>query len=579
MKTPRILRHACSATLAALLCSGAAGAQITIHVPGDQPTIQGGIDAAVPGDTVFVAPGTYTETIDFLGKAIRVESSGGPTITTIDGGGAGSVVSFVNGETLASVLRGFTITGGTGSTVPNPRFGDDIEAGGGILCLSSEPTIEFCFILGNTAADAGGGLYCDGDAPTLSDCRIELNQVLDDSLFIGGGGGMAGFNAGFMLATGCTIVRNSSARSGGGILSSTTSLFLEDTTVASNAAAGAGGGVAQTTLTFDSVGMTAIDCRFVDNTAGDRGGGIFFATIGDPSVGSMAVTDCRIARNTAGDDGGGVYAGVSDSTAFFGASARLTRTLVIDNHSDGDGGGAWMREDVADSVWRHTTFSGNTANGAGSAINAQSTLALENSIVWAHGLGSLGGSVVATYSDIEGGLPGTGNISADPQWVDPLHDGYCPAAGSPAVDAGDPLDPADPDGSLPDMGYAPTTPFCDSGRGLDGVAGLARLSGSGTLLVGDPVTLTLDGGVPAGSATLLIGASAIFAPFKGGTLVPALDFPIFGLPLDGNGDLALAGPWPTGVPAGVLIFFQYWMDDAAGPAGFSASNGLILAVP
>src|SRR5262245_49247689 len=72
----------------------------TIHVPADQPTIQSGIDAAVDGDTVLVAPGLYVERIWFMGKAITVKSSGGPAVTVIDGSGPGpsSVVTFAAGE-------------------------------------------------------------------------------------------------------------------------------------------------------------------------------------------------------------------------------------------------------------------------------------------------------------------------------------------------------------------------------------------------------------------------------------------------------------------------------------------------
>jgi hypothetical protein len=84
--------------LVALLICGSAVAS-TIKVPADQPTIQDGINAAVNGDTVLVAPGTYNENINFNGKAIVVRSSGGPKVTINDGGSLGAVVTFSTGET------------------------------------------------------------------------------------------------------------------------------------------------------------------------------------------------------------------------------------------------------------------------------------------------------------------------------------------------------------------------------------------------------------------------------------------------------------------------------------------------
>ncbi|HUS84372.1 MAG TPA: hypothetical protein VMX56_04445, partial [Anaerolineales bacterium] len=92
-------------------------AESKLRVPQDYPRIQAAIDAASDGDTVLVAPGTYYETIDFLGKAITVESETIPEETIIDAGGAGSVVTFDSEEGRDSVLRGFLLRGGYGNLV------------------------------------------------------------------------------------------------------------------------------------------------------------------------------------------------------------------------------------------------------------------------------------------------------------------------------------------------------------------------------------------------------------------------------------------------------------------------------
>lgn len=59
-------------TLVLVLCKSAPAA--IINVPGDQPSIQAAINAAVNGDEIIVAPGRYLENINFLGKAITVRS-------------------------------------------------------------------------------------------------------------------------------------------------------------------------------------------------------------------------------------------------------------------------------------------------------------------------------------------------------------------------------------------------------------------------------------------------------------------------------------------------------------------------
>ena len=84
------------------VCAGVLGltapkpitASSVLLVPEAYPTIQAAIDAAAAGDTVRVGPGTYNERIDFLGKTIVVESTGGAVETIIEPNGAvGAIVT------------------------------------------------------------------------------------------------------------------------------------------------------------------------------------------------------------------------------------------------------------------------------------------------------------------------------------------------------------------------------------------------------------------------------------------------------------------------------------------------------
>jgi serine protease len=97
-------------SLIVLLIVFSADVKATVRrVPADYLTIQQAINASVNGDTVSVAPGTYVENIDFVGKGITVTSEAGPQTTIIDGNQANSVVTFHSGEGPASVISGFTL--------------------------------------------------------------------------------------------------------------------------------------------------------------------------------------------------------------------------------------------------------------------------------------------------------------------------------------------------------------------------------------------------------------------------------------------------------------------------------------
>ena len=120
---------------------------VFINVPADQPTIQAAINAATTGETVLVAPGTYHEQLDFLGKAITVKSSGGAAVTILDGNDSAPIVNFQSGEGNQAILQGFTLTDADSFT----------GNGGAVNILSCSPTIEDDVFVNNFDSDSVGG--------------------------------------------------------------------------------------------------------------------------------------------------------------------------------------------------------------------------------------------------------------------------------------------------------------------------------------------------------------------------------------------------------------------------------------
>lgn len=139
----------------------------TIHVPADQPTIQAGIYAAVDGDTVLVAPGTYSGTgnrnIDFDGKGILVLSEFGPDSTTVDCAGPYRAFLIWQDEDSSTVIDGFTITGAT-------LGGYDSAA---VMCDRTSPTIRNCIITNNSC----DGFYGFEASPRVENCLFSYNRA------------------------------------------------------------------------------------------------------------------------------------------------------------------------------------------------------------------------------------------------------------------------------------------------------------------------------------------------------------------------------------------------------------------
>jgi hypothetical protein len=111
------------------------------------------------------------------------------------------------------------------------------------------------------------------------------------------------------------------------------------------------------------------------------------------------------------------------------------------------------------------------------------------------------------------------------------------------------------------------------------VSGVPLFTGDGTACPSTTVQMSVTGAAPSAGAFLVSGFSTVLLPFLGGTLVPAPDVITTGFATDAAGALGFGLTWPTGMPSGFHVYSQFWIADAAGPQGYSATNGLDLVTP
>jgi hypothetical protein len=460
-----------------------------IHIPGDYGTIQEGIDNSTHGDTVLVADGTYTgdgnRDIDFGGKAILVMSETGPENSIIDCQDSGRGFYFHSGETEGSKVQGFTVRNGQPDGIycdlASPAIADNIITANdvyGIQCWdNASPIIESCTI----SMNGGGGIYCDYFcSPTITTCTISTNV----------GSGIQCWGPCAPTITGCTISGNTDAYAGGGIAFGSDCFGTIDSCTISGNEAVVGGGIAcqsyaSPTITHNTISENVahhgggIDCyQYSSPTISDNlvannwcsydAGGISCSYYSSPTiencviVGNIAdfgyggaiscgdysspwIEQCILKENTAEWAGGGVYCD-------YYCDLNLSYCIIVENVCISGYGGGVNFERSSPTI-QSCVLVYNTAGEPGGGIASWGFEVVINSIVWGNTPDQIYGDPTVTYSDVQEGWPGTGNIDATPIFVGPYNDDFHLRWRSPCIDAGDP-DPQynDPDGTRNDMG-------------------------------------------------------------------------------------------------------------------------------
>lgn len=388
-------------------------------------TIAQGIAAAPPGTFVRVMPGTYSGpgnvNLDFAGKEIRLWGVSAGVI--IDGQNANRILHLHSGETNQTDIAFLTLRNGRAP---------EGENGGAVLIEGSSPSIRGCRIETSHALN-GGGIFIDGDTPGHS-TWLEFVDFLNNTCIDEGGG--LHVNAASPQMTACMFMGNHSNGYGGGAyLASPVATVTRCPVLYNTAHNGAGMFVRSGTLVID-------ECTFLANSATNAGGGINLETSD-----SAIIRNGVFFSNNAQLAGGGLYTAT-------GAPIITNGLFILNQSIAGNGGGIHINSGNP-SMTNCTVADNNAAFLGGGIYHQNSNTTIVNTIIWRNvpqQISLAGAGVPAiSYSNIQGGWTGTGNLNADPRFGAGYANAYALrqfSTGhfdqSPCVDAGTSTDESTP---------------------------------------------------------------------------------------------------------------------------------------
>ncbi len=266
------------------------------------------------------------------------------------------------------------------------------------------------FLFGDLNGDDGSGLYNDNSYHVVDAAGTNATAVLD----------------GFTVASGNANGANPNDRGGGILCQGGDGPTLRNCRFLFNRAT-SGGGAGY----VDGSSPTFIRCNFESNVGGSFGGAV------DCNTTSTTWDRCYFTGNTAARAG---------ALELFGAGTpRVLNCLFYDNTSTGPGGGGaiWTS---ANSLIRNCTIVRNSSstNETAGILASGGAPSIVNCILWENrgpggaqgSANQITGTTAVTYSIVEGGFAGTGNLGLDPRFEPSPGVVFALRFSSPAVDAG-----------------------------------------------------------------------------------------------------------------------------------------------